>query len=365
VVTVAVSETETRETEDLRGAGLGGDEAPSSVAPTSQAASFRELAREVRSLGLLDRSPGYYVTKIAVNAASWILVWAVVFAVGDSWSQLLVAVGLGFVTGQTGFLAHDAGHLQVSGSRRATSLLGMIHLNLMCGLSFGWWVVKHNRHHGHPNLLGSDPDVMIDALAYTEEQARSKRGVYRLIARNQAYLLFPLLLLEAWHITVVGAWSLIRGKVSRPLWEMVLISVHFALLMGALFWLLSPLRAVAFLALYMGVAGLYLGLVFAPNHKGMPISKEGEEMDWLHRQILTARNVRGHPLTDFLYGGLNYQIEHHLFPTMPRNRLRRAQQVVRRFCERQGIAYHEVGPIGSFREVLKDLHRISASLRPR
>jgi Fatty acid desaturase len=74
--------------------------------------------------------------------------------------------------------------------------------------------------------------------------------------------------------------------------------------------------------------GLYLGSVFAPNHKGMPILSRDDDSDFLRRQVLTARNVRGGRLTDLLLGGLNYQIEHHLFPSMPRPSLRRAQPLV-------------------------------------
>jgi fatty acid desaturase len=87
---------------------------------------------------------------------------------------------------------------------------------------------------------------------------------------------------------------------------------------------------------------------------------DDEELDFLRTQVLTARNVRGNWFLDYWYGGLNYQIEHHLFPTMPRNRLRYAKPLVERFCAERGIAYHETSIGGSYKEIFQHLRRSSA-----
>jgi fatty acid desaturase len=111
--------------------------------------------------------------------------------------------------------------------------------------------------------------------------------------------------------------------------------------------------------------GFYMASVFAPNHKGMPQLAEGTELDFLRKQVLTARNVRAHPLTDVWYGALNYQIEHHLFPTMPRNRVARAHAITRQFCEERGVPYYETSILQSYREILGFLHQVGAPLRER
>ena len=111
--------------------------------------------------------------------------------------------------------------------------------------------------------------------------------------------------------------------------------------------------------------GLYMGAVFAPNHKGMLVWQGNGALDRLHQQVLTARNVRAHPVTDFWFGGLNYQIEHHLFPSMPRNQLKAAQATVRAFCQARGIPYHETRVWQAYRDTLRHLHRVSAPLRQR
>src|SRR5204863_3185575 len=127
---------------------------------------------------------------------------------------------------------------------------------------------------------------------------------------------------------------------------------------------MSPQKAVAFAAVHQAVWGIYMGSTFAPNHKGMPIIAPGENLDFLRRQVLTSRNVRGGWLTDFALGGLNYQIEHHLFPSMPRPSLRRAQQPVRAFCDARGVAYRETGLLASYGQALPHLHTPGACLRP-
>ena len=121
--------------------------------------------------------------------------------------------------------------------------------------------------------------------------------------------------------------------------EAALLAVHFAAYLGAVFLVLPPVKAVVFIAVQQGLFGFYLGCSFAPNHKGMPMLAAADQIDFLRRQVLTSRNVRGGWLTDFALGGLNYQIEHHLFPTMPRPNLRRAQPLVAAFCAERGVPY--------------------------
>lgn len=119
-----------------------------------------------------------------------------------------------------------------------------------------------------------------------------------------------------------------------------------------------------FLLVHQGLFGLYMGCSFAPNHKGMPIFGKDDKIDFLRRQVLTSRNIRGGRITDLALGGLNYQIEHHLFPSMPRPSLRHAQELVRAFCARHGVAYHETGLVDSYAQVLRHLHAVGGPLRP-
>ncbi len=133
--------------------------------------------------------------------------------------------------------------------------------------------------------------------------------------------------------------------------------------MVALVALLPPGKAAAFLAVQLAVFGVCLGGSFAPNHKGMPIVERGLRLDFLQRQVLMSRNVRGGVLVDVAMGGLNYQIEHHLFPSMPRANLKHAQPIVRAYCAQVGVAYTEVGLLASYAIVVRYLNDVGLQAR--
>jgi fatty acid desaturase len=332
--------------------------------PTARWSEYTKLSRQIKQAGLLDRRRGYYAAKVVLNLGLLVAGGVAFVLLGDSWWQLLTAAYLAVVFTQIAFVGHDAGHRQISRSRRANDLVGLVNANLLVGISFGWWVGKHNRHHSNPNHEDLDPDIGIAALAFTAGQARDKRGLFRVVARYQAFLFFPLLLLEAAHLHVASAKAIFGGRGRANAMEALLLIVHVAGYATALLLVLSPLKAAAFVLVQQGLFGLYLGCSFAPNHKGMPTLTEAEELDFLRRQVLTSRNVRGSRLVDFLLGGLNYQIEHHLFPNMPRPNLRRAQPLVRAFCSQHNIRYTEATMFGSYAEALRHLHSVGAPLRP-
>jgi fatty acid desaturase len=336
--------------------------APSASAPGSE---YAELSRAVRRAGLLRRRRSYYGIKIGVNLLLLALGWTVFALLGRSWWQMLVAVFLAVLFTQTAFIGHDAGHRQISGSKRIDDLIGRIHGNLLIGLSYGWWISKHNRHHAHPNEVGRDPDIGGRALALTREQALARNGPATWLTHSQAWLFFPMLLLEGLNLHVAGVRALYgRRRVWVKVSEAALLAVHFGGYLAAVFLVLSPLQAVAFIAIQQGLFGIYMGSSFAPNHKGMPVVGKDENLDFLRRQVLTSRNIRGSWLTDFALGGLNYQIEHHLFPSMPRPSLRHARVPVRAFCDQRGIPYHETSFAGSYAQVLRHLHTVGGPLRP-
>ena len=329
----------------------------------SRGSEYSALLRQVKSAGLLDRRRGYYLGKIAVTGALLLGGWAVFIGLGDTWWQLIVAGFLAFVFAQLGFIGHDAGHSQIFRTRRANYVVGLLHGNLGIGLSYGWWVDKHNRHHAHPNHEDKDPDVAIAALAFTARQASAKKGVTRFIARHQRYLFVPLLMLEAVQLHAASIRALGQRGVRHRTWETALLALHIVGYLTMLLLVLSPVKALVFLIIQQAMFGLYLGLSFAPNHKGMPMLTAQEESDYLRRQVLTSRNVRGSWVVDYALGGLNYQIEHHLFPSMPRPSLRRAQEIVRSFCQQHGVSYLETSLFRSYAQALRHMHDVGQPLR--
>ncbi len=339
------------------------DDLPDAGTAPRRGSDFAELKRRVQHAGLLDRRPGRYTVRIGLNAFLLIGGGVVYVLLGDSWWQLLLAGYFGLVFTQLGFLGHDAGHRQIFRSGRANDLLGLVHANLLVGLSYDWWIGKHNRHHSHPNEVDRDPDLGAGALVWTAEQAQARRGFGRVIAKIQAFLFFPMLLLEAFNLHYASVRALISRRQGPRLAEALMLTAHFVAYLSVVFLVMSPLHGLLFIVVQQATFGVYMGCAFAPNHKGMPIMRPEDEFDYLRRQVLTARNVRGGWFTQFALGGLNYQIEHHLFPSMPSPSLRRCQPLVKAFCRERGLPYAETSALRSYTEVLRYLHRVAAPLR--
>ncbi|MFJ3880996.1 fatty acid desaturase family protein [Streptomyces sp. NPDC090077] len=325
--------------------------------------SFAPLQATVREAGLLRPRTGYYVVKFLTNTALMAAAWGLFVLLGNSWWQPAAAVLLAFAYGQTGLLGHDVGHAQVTRNRRAMTVLGLVHGNLLLGFSYGWWMNHHTRHHNHPNHLDHDPDILRRVVAFSPRQARDVSRLRAFVIRHQAPLFFPLLTLEGIGLRVGSVIAIRRGVVRHARIESILLAVHAVGYAAVVFWLLDPLLAVVFIAVHQGLFGFYLGCVFAPNHKGMPVRDGATEPDWLSRQVLTSRNIRSSRLHDFLYGGLNYQIEHHLFPTVPRPNLRACRPLTMAHCAEQGIEYYEVSAARSYAEVLAHLRGVTEQVR--
>jgi fatty acid desaturase len=310
----------------------------------------------------LERSLVGYLPRVAALGAAVAAGLSAFLWLGDSWWQLALAGYSGLVLAQLGFLGHDAGHQQVFRTRSWNDGLGVVLSNLGVGLSYGWWVDKHNRHHRNPNEVGSDPDVERNVLVWTEQQARSQRGLLRRVSRHQDALFFPLLLLEAWNLHVASVRALLAKGGGAAL-ERALLLTHALGGLALLLAVLSPVRALVFVAVQQAVLGLYLGVTFAPNHKGMAIIDPADRPDFLRRQVLTSRNLTGGRLTTMAFGGLNYQIEHHLFPSMPSHNLRRCRPLVRAFCAAHAIPYAETSVLDSYGRVLRYLRSVRPEAR--
>jgi len=324
---------------------------------------YAELKRRVEAAGLLGKRPGYYVLMLVTNTVAFATSLWLLSLVHGVWLTILAAALLGFVSGQLGFQLHDSGHRQMFSSRRVNTVIGVVTGNGLLGMSHGWWVDKHNRHHGNPNHQDLDPDIDVGVIAYSEEQALAKTGLSRWIVSHQAGLFFPLLFGLAWTMHVSSVRFLVKTK-DRLRWvEVGALCLHALAFPALLVVVVGPWRALLVIVIQKCVGGFYLASVFAPNHKGMPQIEKGQELDFLRSQVLTSRNVRSSPVTDLLYGSLNYQIEHHLFPTMPRCNIRSAHKIVRAYCAELGVPYHETSIVRSYREILSFLHEVSAPLR--
>ncbi|MDM7831956.1 fatty acid desaturase family protein [Cellulomonas edaphi] len=326
---------------------------------------YTALSQAVTASGLMRRRYGYYWTRFFVLTALLGAVVAAVVLIGESWWQLAVAAVLAVVLGQVMFLGHDAAHRQIFKSGQWNDWASLVIANLYAGMSYGWWQHKHSRHHAKPNQVDADPDIKNDVVVFhTEDGPIVRTGLRRWFVGHQGWLFFPLLLLEGLNLHVSGVRTLLgRGEVKRRPIELVLVSLRLGGYLALVFWFLSPPMALAFLGVQLGIFGVYMGAVFAPNHKGMPIIPRGARMDFLRRQVLTSRNIRGGRVMSLLTGGLSLQIEHHLFPSMPSMNLRKAQPMVRDFCRERGVPYAETSLMRSYAIVVAYLNRVGLKSR--
>jgi fatty acid desaturase len=329
---------------------------------------FAALCRQIQAANLLDRRRGNYSIRAGLTLLAYAAAWAAFVWIGHSWWQAVTAAVLGITFTQVAFLGHDGGHRQIFRTRMGNDTLGIVLGDLLTGLSFGWWVDKHNRHHAHPNQENHDPDISDGVLAFTTSQVETREartgGLSRFMAAHQGWLFFPLLTLEGLNLHVASLLSLIKSGPRRyRRIEIALFTTHVLAYLTAIYLVAGPLLGLVVIAVHQAVFGLYMGCSFAPNHKGMPIIPSSSDLDFLRRQVLTSRNVRGGWFVDVLLGGLNYQVEHHLFPNMPRPSLRKAQRIVRSYCADNEIHYTETSLLSSYVTVVRYLHQVGAPLR--
>lgn len=331
----------------------------------SGSSTFTELAQRIRDGGLLRRRYGYYWTRLIAAPLIVALALTAFVWIGDSWWQLFTAAALAIIFTQIAFLGHDAAHRQIFVSGRWNDWISIILGDLLVGMSYGWWQHKHTRHHANPNKLGADPDIELPVIAVTAQTAARHHGpMITWLQAHQGLAFFPILLLEGLSLHASSVRRVVtRGHLTRRWVEITFLSIRIIGFVTLVFIVLSPGIASVFLAVQLGLFGFYMGMAFAPNHKGMPVVPRDLVLDFLRRQVLMSRNVRGSRLLDVAMGGLNYQVEHHLFPSMPRPHLRRAAPIVAAYCATNDVKYTQVGLFASYAIVVRYINRVGLGER--
>ena len=316
---------------------------------------YATLKRRMMERGLFDRQLAYYARQFAlffvllsVSTAGVIFLQPFVF-------KLLCVVPLTAALLQASFLSHDLGHRQVFKTARANDR-ALLVLSAFIGASRGWWLDTHNKHHEHPNDPALDPNLRVPFLAFSPEQAEHYSGPVRALIRFQGLYFWLFVMLEALAMKIHSArYLLMTPSASYRFVELGLIAIHVALYAALIVAAdLSWWQAIVVVTVQHALHGLYIGLVFAPNHKGMPLIDEVARDDFLTVQVETTRNVRDFFLANTIVGGLHYQIEHHLFTNLPRNLLPEARLIVKPFCETNSIRYVETGLFESYAQVSRN-----------
>lgn len=339
------------------------------ITNTKAQSEYAELIKKVREEGLLNKTPSFYVKRFILFVAISAAVWTALVFISLSSNIFILALALpamvlqGILAAQFGFIGHEAAHRQVFHSNKLNDYAGIVVANLFAGLSYGFWLRKHNKHHAKPNQIGEDPDIYLKILAFTPEDKDNKPKAERFLTKRQGYLFPFLLMLTAFDLLLDSFLSLGRKghHPKRRFVEFGLMMVRTGLPIAFLFVFFNPIYAVVLWFAFMFAFGFFMGAAFAPNHKGMPLVPKDSKVSFFQRQVLTSRNIKSSWLKDNLMGGLNYQVEHHLFPSMPRPQLKRAHQLVMEHCKKYKVPFTEVGLFKSYKIVIQYLNKVGLS----
>jgi fatty acid desaturase len=267
-------------------------------------------------------------------------------------------LGFTFFSVQLAGLMHDSGHRAVFASQRANNILGYASCALLV-MVFDSWRERHNAHHAHPNQEGKDPDLKVPLIAASARSFRAKGSFERFLMKWQAYYYFPLGGIVGITNRVGSVTYFFRHPLRKTAWQCVAYILGIAFLFVVPFVAFSLEKAILVFVVVHFSSGVYMASCFAPNHKGMPQLAESEVMSFFQQQVVTSRNIRGGFWTELLMVGLNHQVEHHLFPTCPRNKLRLLKPYVQQVCRAAGLSYSEVGIIETNRLLITELRRVA------
>ncbi len=271
----------------------------------------------------------------------------------------LACLSFSFFTVQQAGLMHDGGHRAIFRSTRANEIIGFVS-SASIGMVFLNWKKRHNAHHARPNQEEMDPDLEVPFIAMTRELLQSKDSLQRRLGRWQAFYYYPLGSLVGFSNRLGSLSFFLRNPSVANFWRFCVYLPAMAAFFVAPF-VIFPLDKAVFVFLLVHVStGIYLANCFAPNHKGMQVVARDSELSFIEQQVSTSRNVRGGLVTDVLLVGLNHQVEHHLFPTCPRNKLGLLKPYVVQACDELGIEYVEESFIETNRSILGKLNAASS-----
>lgn len=323
------------------------------------AAVLGEIAREAHRAGLLRPARRAVALRALLGTTAFVASLAFAWTAESTGLALAAAALAGFASVQLGFIAHDAGHGSVGRSRFENAVAGHLAFTLLHGLGFQSWRVSHDRHHAFCQDESRDPDMSCDlVMSLSLHSARQKTGLGRALLPYQAYYLWPAALLFA-HSLRLQSIGRSYGAPVRHAADVLLPPLHYA---G---WLLLPGAALGVgagrtAAVYLvssAVIGVHLAVLFWVNHVGMPPAQQG--LSILEQQTIGTRNVRHARGLDLFFGGLDFQIEHHLVPGVPSANLRKLQAIARPRCLAAGVPYHEESLAAALASVTRHVARVA------
>jgi len=326
----------------------------------------RALVKKLKMAGSYSSSKLYYCYKILSN----FLIWGLAVYLLASYQGTLRVIVAGSLIAlfwqQCGWVCHDTLHHQIFKNRRYNDGIAYFVGLVPVGYSPSWWKAKHNLHHAVPNVAGFDPDIdTMPLLAWSEKFIEGElSGLPAIMIKYQYIFYFPLLAAArlSWLMqSIIYAHS----KSKSPKKELTGLAVHWFWYFSLMILYMGIKESLLFILFSQGIGGLLIAMAFSLNHNGMHIIEKQPNYEFNHLQITTARDIHGGLLNwaHWFMGGLDMQIEHHLFPRIPRHNLKELQGDVMAYCKKHGIHYHTTNFWTGTKELLGRLYTVSNAVK--
>ncbi|BFZ22004.1 hypothetical protein BsWGS_25043 [Bradybaena similaris] len=330
-------------------------------APTSDIKEdFHKLRQLVEERGWLRPEPWFYVWHFLHVVLLELLAVLLLSYCGVTWSTTLIAmVMLTIAQAQAGWTQHDYGHHSVFPDLRRSHIFHHITIGLMKGASSHWWNFRHFQHHAKPNMVRKDPDINIAFLFLIGDKlpvefGKQKRGFMPYQWQHAYFFLLgpPLLLPIYFHLEIV------YFCFKRRDWLDFALAVCF---FYRFFYTYMPFfGGWGTFAFYMAMRFLeshWFTWVTQMSHLPNEVARDNKELEWFHMQLQASCNVDPGWFNDWFTGHLNYQIEHHLFPTMPRTSFHKVAPLIQSLCKKHGIEYRNKTLLTAFIDIVRTLKK--------
>jgi fatty acid desaturase len=323
---------------------------------------YRQLDQDLRSAGFYKPDLFFYCRNFAFFFCIWIFsIYVLLRSPGNISNICVSAFTMGLFWHGLSFITHDAGHNSVSGVRSVDYVIGIFLASFFGGLSVSWWKDTHNTHHVVTNDPENDPDIQhIPFFAISPKFFDSLYSNYhkrvmvftwmsRLLVSVQHYSFIPILTFGRFNLQVSSLSYLLNFGERREHRCLELFGI-FVYFYWYAYWLIGchiPSVHLQLLYLYLSYASTaLLHLQITLSHFAMSTTPVKDEL-FIHTCLRTTMNIDCPEYLDWVHGGLQFQVEHHLFPRLPRVHLRKVAPLVRSFCEDNGLVYYSFGFLSS------------------
>ncbi len=305
--------------------------------------NFDALKEQVKEAGLLNRVP----IRGTVEMIAVVLSLVVAFASMQMWNPILLGLFLTLVFTRAVFVSHDILHLQYFKDKKLSFRLSYLYSAIILSNSSSWWDYKHNvNHHTWCNVVEKDEDIRALDGAFTPNNKGNSPFIKKykhIIFWGAMFFMYPAFIAQSYKFVI-----------KRKLYgELALMLLHWPIIWGTIFYMLPFGDAITvFLTLYITLS-VWLAYGFITNHLGCEVFtlEESRELSWMELQMRGSRSLKGGAFIHWFYGGLNTQIEHHLFPKAPRFNLLKVQKMTKDFAKKHGMKYFETTPLQAYVQI--------------